>query len=72
VYQGQFVHSEARIFNFCKGQEVFAVGWSEGEAVDFRFPSPVKRVVSRDGEELAVTDQTITLDGSPRYVFYEH
>jgi hypothetical protein len=71
VYQGQFVHTEARIFNFCKGQEVFAVGWSEGEPVEFRFPSPVKRVVNRDGKQLAVTDQTITLDASPRYIFYE-
>jgi len=71
VYQGPIEHSTARVFNFCKGQEVFAVGWSEQGQIDFRFPSPVKRVVSRDGEELTVMDRTVTLDASPRYVFYE-
>ncbi len=71
MYQGYFVHPVARVFNFCKGQEEFAVGWSEQGPVEFLFPSPVKRVVGRDGEELPVTDRTVTLDASPRYIFYE-
>jgi len=72
VYQGRFVHPEARIFNFCQGKDVFAVGWTERGTVDFHFPSPIKRVVGRDGEELPVTGRTVMLNASPRYVFFEH
>jgi len=72
VYQGRFVHPGARIFNFCRGKDVFAVGWTERGTVDYRFPSSIKRVISRGGEELAVTGRTVTLDTSPRYVFFEN
>jgi hypothetical protein len=72
VFQGRFMHPEAWIFNFCQGKEVFAVGWTEQGTVDFCFPSPIKRVVGRDGEELAVTGRTVTLNASPRYIFFEH
>jgi hypothetical protein len=72
VYQGRFVHPEARVFNFCKGKEVFAVGWSERGKVNFQFPSPISRVIGRGGEEFGVTGRTVTLDASPRYIFFEH
>jgi hypothetical protein len=70
VYQGHFVIPGAHVFNFCKGKDVFAVGWTEKGTLDYEFPSHIKRVVSRDGKELAVTGRTVSLDTSPRYIFF--
>ncbi len=72
VYQGRYlVHPTAHILSFCRGREVFAAGWTEGEPIRYRFPLPVKRVVGRDGEELTMEGPDVTLDGHPKYVFLE-
>jgi hypothetical protein len=72
VYQGRYlVHPTAHILSFCRGREVFAAGWTEGEPICYRFPLPVKRVVGRDGEELTIKGPDVMLDGHPKYVFLE-
>ncbi len=71
VFQGKFVDPRAWVFNFCKGNEVFSVAWSDQGIHDFTFPSPIKRVISRDGAELDFQESTVTLDGSPRYIVFE-
>ena len=64
------MHPRALIFNFCRGREMFAIGWSEGESVTYTFPHPIRAVVSRGGDELEVEGQTVTLDGTPRYIVF--
>ncbi len=71
VFQGQIADPRVWVFNFCKGKEVFAVAWCDQGIQDFSFPSPIKRVISRDGAELDFQENTVTLDGSPRYVVFE-
>lgn len=71
VFQGQFVDPDAWVFNFCKGKEVFAVAWCDKGSQAFTFPSPIKKVISRDGAELEFQEHTVTLDGSPRYIVFE-
>ena len=68
VFEGRFVHPEAEIFVFCKAKEVFAVGWTGGKSVEYEFPGELKKVFTRDGDELPVTSRGVVLDGHPRYV----
>lgn len=71
VYQGRFVHPWARIFNFCKGREMFAVGWSEGEPAAYTFPHPIRSIVSRDGGQIEVRGQAVVLERTPKYIIFE-
>jgi len=71
IYQGRFIHPQLHLFNFCKGREVFCIGWSEGDAVEYTFTQPISAVVSRSGEKLDVTDRTVRFDGSPRYIIFD-
>ena len=70
VYQGRFLHPRARIFNFCRGREMFAIGWCAGEPVSYTFPHPIQGVVSRDGEELESGGRTVEMDGTPKYIIF--
>ncbi len=71
VFQGRFVDPDAWVLNFCRGKEMFAVAWCDHGSRAFTFSSPIKKVVSRDGDELDFQDRTVSLDGSPKYIVFE-
>jgi hypothetical protein len=61
---------EAHIFRFLKEGHEFAVCWSPGRPVAYRFHKPILRVEDRDGRELRASAPEIIMDRSPRYVFF--
>lgn len=69
IFQGRFSYTKAEIFMFCRRQEVFAVAWTKGEPVVYTFPGRIKKIRDRSGQELPVTDSSIVLDQSPKYIF---
>jgi len=70
IFEGRFVHPEAEIFVFCKEKEVFAVGWTDGDSVEYEFPGELKRIFTRDGDEVPVVSREVVLDGFPKYVIF--
>jgi hypothetical protein len=64
-------HPKAMLFNFTKEGESCVVCWTAGPAFELDFPSPIKRIVNRDGQEVSLTDNRVLIDGSPKYVFCE-
>ena len=71
IYEGQFTEPGARIFVFCKKKEVFAVGWTTGEAFEYSFPGRLLRIVNRDGEEIPLNGNKVVLDSSPKYLIFK-
>ncbi len=70
TYEARIHHPQAEIFTFTKGEDRIAVCWTAGPELDFHFPAKIKRAVDREGNELPVKGQGLTLSGSPQYVFY--
>jgi hypothetical protein len=71
VYVRKLDHPNAKLFNFTMDEKSCVVCWTPGPAFDLDFPFPVKHIVGRDGQEEALTDNRVWIDGSPKYVFCE-
>jgi len=72
IFQGRFSFTKAEIFMFCRRQDVFAVAWTKGEEIEYTFPGQIKKIQDRSGRELPTAGNTVVLDHSPKYIFYEH
>jgi SAM-dependent methyltransferase len=63
------------IFSFKKEtvgkEENFAVCWTAGTPCDYVFSRRITRVLSRDGKELSFHGNEISIDSSPKYIFFE-
>lgn len=70
LFTGSSRAGEGRIFFFSRGNESWAVCWTPGRPLDYRFSSAVTKVVSRDGDEMSRPAQGIKIEGSPKYVFF--
>jgi hypothetical protein len=54
------------------GGDELVVGWTTGGRASTALPSGVRRLVSRDGEELDfISKAEVEVDGSPRYIWLE-
>ena len=62
--------SQAEIFFFSKGGESFAVCWTRGRPFEYNFLRQVRRVLTRDGEEISFQPERIKIEESPKYVFF--
>ncbi len=63
----------ARLYHFhaADGTDCIA-GWSADDApTEVELPRPVSTALSRDGQELTVSGETLTVDGAPRYLQLE-
>jgi hypothetical protein len=58
------------IFRFSRRGKTFTICWTAGQPTNHIFDQPVTRILGRDGRELAVPSGAITLDRSPKYVFF--
>jgi hypothetical protein len=59
------------LFRQADGGEL-VVGWTTGDRTSTDLPGAVRRLVSRDGEELDFTAKAeVEVDGSPRYIWLE-
>jgi hypothetical protein len=65
----KIAHPIAELFSFTKGGEDFVVCWTIGASLELDFPARVKRIVSRDGQEELITENTVVVEGCPKYVF---
>lgn len=77
-FQGRIPHPHAEIFSFRKRAENFAVIWTKDKKnwglsliKNWGLSPIIKRVVGRDGREIPFEENRITIDGSPKYVFFE-
>jgi len=70
VFMEKIRNSEAEIFLFRKGGESFAVCWTRDHPFEYSFLKPVRKVFSRDGEEMAFHPEKIKIEESPKYVFF--
>jgi hypothetical protein len=70
IYKAKIPHSQAAIFTFTKDDDRFAVCWTTGPELDFTFPKTIKKILDRDGHEIPVEGQDLTLSGTPKYVFF--
>ncbi|NOR14177.1 MAG: hypothetical protein GQ544_00580, partial [Candidatus Aminicenantes bacterium] len=61
----------AEIFVFCKKSGVYAVGWTDGKTVNYKFPGKVKKIMAQEGDEIPVSSQEVVLDRHPKYVVFE-
>ena len=71
IFEGRFAHPEAEVFVFCKGKDVFAVGWTRGKAVEYVFPEKIAKILDREGQKISVTGNKVSLDASPKYIFLQ-
>ena len=69
IFQGCFAETDAKIFIFVKNKNVFAVGWTTGEALEYTFPGRLLKVLDRSGKQLPVSGNKLQLDSSPKYIF---
>jgi len=70
TYRAKIPHPRAEIFTFSRGEDRLAVGWTTGAEVDCQFPETIARVIDRDGQDIYVRGQALTLSGKPQYIFY--
>ena len=70
-FVGMAEDRRAKICFFRKGEEDFAVCWTQRGAVEFAFSRKVKRILGRGGEEIRPVSQKIKIEESPIYVFFD-
>ena len=70
LFVGSSRAGEGRIFFFSRENESWALCWTPGRPLDYSFSRPVKKVVSRDGEEMSRPAECIRIERSPKYVFF--
>jgi len=71
TFEAKIPHPQAEVFIFAKGKERFAACWTTGPEVDFHFPEGIKQAIDRDGNEISICRQSLTLSESPQYIFYK-
>jgi len=66
-------HPYLEVFVFQKKKDLFAAVWTTKETNKSQFEPPmdIKKVISRDGEELSMTGREIKMSGDPCYVFFK-
>jgi hypothetical protein len=69
IFQGCFAETDVKIFIFVKEKDVFAVGWTTGEALEYTFPGRLLKVLDRSGKDVLITGNKVQLDSSPKYIF---
>ncbi|TET68847.1 MAG: hypothetical protein E3J56_10785 [Candidatus Aminicenantes bacterium] len=70
IFLEKIPHPQAEIFSFCKGEKHFFACWINGTSYEHVFSRRVVRVIDWDGQELSVRDNTVKIDGSPKYVYF--
>ncbi len=70
TYEAKIPHPQAEIFTFTKGEDRLAVCWTTGPAFEFDFPNKIERAVNRDGNDIPMTGQRLTLSEAPQYIFF--
>jgi len=63
--------SSAEIYLFSKGEEDFALCWTNGPPYDYAFSRNVSRVLDREEKETPFFFDKVKITGSPKYVFFE-
>jgi len=72
-FLGQDFHPKARIFNFRSGNQNFAVCWAPGSRHDCVLYSPSRKILKatgRDGEEVPVKNNGVSVHSSPVYLYF--
>jgi len=70
TYKAKIPHPQAEVFTFTKGEDRLAVCWTTGPEFDFDFPNKIERAVNRDGNDIPMTGQRLTLSEAPQYIFF--
>ena len=70
TFTGRESHPEVEIFSFHRNNKDFVVCWTTGRARRHRFSRDVDQVLKRDGQYITAEDNSVQVDGSPKYVFF--
>ena len=71
TFSGRVPHPEAELFSFTTGEKDLVVCWTTGPTLQHRFSREISRVLSRNGQELTKHENSVQIDGSPKYVVFK-
>jgi len=71
TFMGKIPHRQVQLFVFQKKGKEVAVGWKRGYPFPYVFSKRISRVLNRDGLEIKISDNKVTFNESPQYVFFK-
>lgn len=71
VCLGRIQNDRAEIFSFRREKCDFVVCWTNQRPHEQRFTRKIRKITKVTGEEIVQSKDTIQIDGSPKYVYFE-